>query len=204
MRSALVASLTLTTLLLSGCSTLKSLHNFNRTPAPATIDETPANPAMTKPANASASTGKLGIAISQTEPAELESITFFTKTPFAKEASDACVQEYLSAPENDDHIKYLGQDALTTSGSVSGEDRSLGILYGGHHIDFHLALLGQHNGTHYGFSQLRLAKQDKLNISNHDLRPILANSGDSKRVYQTLEGLFKQIDACVAENKAAE
>lgn len=193
MRTALVASLALTTLLLSGCSTLKSLPHFNRSDATPTASSAAAN-----------ATSKQGIAVSQTEPAELESITFFTKTLFSREAADTCVKETLSAPENDDHIKYLGRDALTTSGSISGEDRTLGILVGSHYIDFHLALLGQHNGTHYGFSQLRLAKQDKLNISNHDLRPILANSSDSKRVYQTLEKLFQQLDACVNDEQETE
>ncbi|MGO4998349.1 hypothetical protein [Oceanisphaera sp. W20_SRM_FM3] len=195
MRITFVASATLATLLLSGCSTLPTLPYFKNAQA-TTTNTTVAHSATTSAAN-----GQRGVAITQTRPEMLESITFFTNTLFSAKAADTCVQAYLSAPAEDNPIKYLGRDALTTSGSTSGEDRTLGILYGGHQIDFNLALLGQHNGTHYGFSQLRLAKQDKLKISNHDLRPILANSGDSKRVYQTLETLFKKLDACVVESK---
>ena len=195
MRTTLVASATLATLLLSGCSTLPTPPYFTNS------EDSSSNTSVANSATLSSANGQRGIAITQTQPPMLESITFFTNTLFSSKAADACVQEYLSPPAVDNNIKYLGGDALTTSGSISGEDRTLGFLYGSHQIDFKLALLGEFNGTHYGFSELRLAKQDKLNISNHDLRPILANSGDSKRVYQTLEALFRELDACVVENK---
>lgn len=179
MKPTLVASCILFTLVLSGCSTLNRLPYFNDNSAHATAT-------------------KAGIAISQTDPAELESISFFTDTPFTANTANACVQEQLIAAAEKTNIKYLGQDILTTHGAIEEENRTLGLVMGRHQIAFHLALLGQHNGTRYGFSQLRLANQDKLQLNSHDAQPILANSRDSKQVYKTLETLFQQLDACVA------
>lgn len=194
MKSAPVATFVLLALLLSGCSTLDTLPYFNRAENEANASS--ASPDSTK--------DTLGIAVSQTKPPTLESITFFTKTPFSKKMAKACVQEPLaeSNEDTDASTHYLGLDILTTSGAVSGESRRLGILIGRYQITFNLALLGQHNGTHYGFSQLRLAKQNKLNLSNHDLRPIQANSSDSKLVYQALDTLFRELDACAADDTA--
>ena len=177
MKFPVVASCMLFTLLLSGCSSLDALPYFKGSATPAT--------------------GRLGIAVSQTKPSELESISFFAKTPFASRTIDACVGEHITVPDADTNIKYLGRDTLTTSGSISAENRTLGLVMGQHQINFHLKMIGQHNGTRYGFSHLSLANQDKFNISSHDFQPILANSGDSKRVYQTLETLFQHLDACV-------
>ncbi|WP_319781547.1 hypothetical protein [Oceanisphaera sp. IT1-181] len=196
MKSALVATFLLLTLLLSGCTTLDTLPYFNRAE-----NETNANSAT-----ADSTKDTLGIAVSQTKPPTLESITFFTETLFSKKTAKSCVQEPLAASnENEDtdaSTHYLGLDVLTTSGAISGESRRLGISIGRYQITFKLALLGQHNGTHYGFSQLRLAKQNKLNLSNHDLRPILTNSSDSKLVYQALDTLFRKLDACTAGDPA--
>lgn len=196
MKSPLVASCMLFALLLSGCSTLDTLPYFNRS----------ANEANANSGSANATQDTLGIAVSQTKPPILESITFFTETLFSKKTTKTCVQEPLAAlDENEDtdvSTHYLGQDVLTTSGAVSGESRRLGISVGRYQITFNLALLGQHNGTHYGFSQLRLAKQNKLNLSSHDLRPILANSSDSKLVYQALYTLFRELDACATGDTA--
>lgn len=70
MKSPLVASCMLFALLLSGCSNLDKLPYFNRS-APAADSNSTATPA----------TDKLGIAVSQTQPEKLESISFFAKTP---------------------------------------------------------------------------------------------------------------------------
>ncbi|ART83605.1 hypothetical protein CBP31_14005 [Oceanisphaera profunda] len=194
MKSAPVATFVLLTLLLSGCTTLDTLPYFNRS----------ANEANASSASSDSTKDTLGIAVSQTKPPTLESITFFTETLFSKKTAKICVQEPLADlnEDTDASTHYLGLDVLTTSGAVSGESRRLGISVGRYQITFNLALLGQHNGTHYGFSQLRLAKQNKLNLSSHDLRPILANSSDSKLVYQALDTLFRELDACAADDTA--
>ena len=189
MKPTLVASCILFTLVLSGCSTLETLPYFKR-----------GSDADT----ATAANSRLGIAISQTDPAELESISFFAKTPFVSKIAESCVEAHLIVADAETNIKYLGLDTLTTYGAISGENRNFGLLFGQHQITFHLKLIGQHNGTRYGFSELRLANQDKLKLNNHDAQPILANSSDSKRVYQTLEKLFNELDACVAGDTATE
>lgn len=183
MKPPLVASGILFTLLLSGCSTLDRLPYFN--------GSTTATNSTTTP------TDKLGIAISQTQPEKLESISFFAKTPFASKTAEYCVAEHLTVADPETNIQYLGLDTLTTYGSISGENRTFGLLIGNYQIAFHLQLIGQHNGTRYGFSKLRLASQDKLNITNHDFQPIQANTRNSNRVYQTLATLYKQLDACM-------
>lgn len=193
MKSPLVASCMLFALLLSGCSTLDKLPYFNRS-APAADSNSTTTPA----------TDKLGIAVSQTQPEKLESISFFAKTPFASKIAEYCVEEHLIVADAESNIKYLGLDTLTTYGSISGENRTFGLLIGNHQIAFHLKLIGQHNGTRYGFSELRLANQDKFNITNHDFQPILANSGASKRVYQTLAALFHQLDACISDDQTTQ
>ena len=46
-----------------------------------------------------------------------------------------------------------------------------------------MALLGQHNGTHYGFSQLRLAKQNKLNLSKDERQESLEEIVEISKQY---------------------
>lgn len=186
MKSPLVASCMLFALLLSGCSTLNKLPYLNSS---ATTPDSNSSPTP--------ATDQLGIAISQTKPETLESISFFAKTPFASKVAKFCVEEHLIVADAETNIQYLGLDTLTTYGSISGENRTFGLLIGQHQIAFHLKLIGQHNGTRYGFSELRLASQDKLNITNHDFQPILANTRNSSRVYQTLAALYEQLDTCM-------
>lgn len=182
MNSTQVTSAMLLALLLSGCSTLDSLPYFS-------TSETSAKANLSQ-----------GIAITQTEPPELESIRFFTDTPFSKQAAQGCIAEYVLPAIEEEPIEYAGRDVITTRGTTVNQDRILGISHGQHVIDFHLAVLGQHNGTHYGFSQLQLAREDKLKISSHERQPILAQSSNSKRAYRSLASLFNQLDHCVKES----
>ncbi|ART79501.1 hypothetical protein [Oceanisphaera avium] len=181
MNSTRVTSAILLSLMLGGCSALDSLPYLGSSEAD--IRENAAQ----------------GIAITQTRPAELESIRFFTDTPFVSEALASCLEEYLGA--NQDHTKryYRGRDVIRTSGTISNSESTLGIKLASYSIDFDLAVLGQHNGSHYGFSQLRLARSDKLKLNSHAAQPILANSSSAKRAYLTLRQLFISLDKCVQE-----
>lgn len=138
-------------------------------------------------------------AITQTEPAHLISMTFFAKTPFNAALAKSCVQEQLPTLDNTDlGTHYLGRDVLTRSATLFYEARMLGILLSREHLSFQLMLLGQLDGTHYGFNQLGIIQPTKLNPNVPGSQPILANSKQAQRVTQALSVLFLQLDACMA------
>ena len=166
-------------LLLSGCTQLASL------------------PYPTKARPLSPNTP--GVAVSQTRPPRLESIAFFSNTPFKADRIEPCIKEYLPAPDDDTNaVVYFGRDVVNTPGMLRVNKRQLGLLPSEYQIAFKLAVLGQTKGTRYGFSQLRLARSDALDLNNHDFTSIAPATADAQQVYQSLKALYEQLDECMA------
>lgn len=166
-------------LLLSGCAQLASL------------------PYPTKARLLSPNTP--GVAVSQTRPPRLESIAFFSDTPFNVDRAEPCIKEYLPLPDDDvDTVVYFGRDVVNTLGMIRVNKRQLGLLPSEYQIAFKLSVLGQTKGTRYGFSQLKLARSDALDLNNHGFTSIAPASADAQQVYQSLKAFYQQLDACMA------
>ncbi|WP_417618349.1 hypothetical protein [Oceanisphaera sp.] len=178
--------LVLSALLLSGCTQLASLPYPTRTP--------------------SFSPGTPGVAISQTLSPRLESIAFFSDTPFSADHAEPCINALIPSPpddtdadSHDNAIVYFGRDVLNTPGLIRVNKRQLGLLPSEYRIAFQLAAFGQAQGTHYGFSRLRLARSDAFDLTNHDFQPMAPTAPDAQLVYLSLRALYQQLDACMAD-----
>lgn len=170
----------ITSLLLSACSNLTSLSYFNKD------DPITANTP--------------GIGISQSDPPQLASIAFASDTPFSSEHIKRCVDEQLTAIEEEGRlINYVGRDTLTATGVLTGEKRQLGVLPSQYQIRFHLAALSQGEGTRYGFSRITLAQEDRFNYNTHDFKPLSPTSNNLTAVYHRLKDLYQVLDDCMAD-----
>ena len=166
-------------LLLTGCTPLTSLPYFSRSD------------------NISARTP--GVAITQARPHQIASFSFFSDTHFTASHAEPCAHQLISTPEQEAGIvRYTGNDVLTTEGVLVVEKRELGLLPSRYQIRFQLAALGQSNGTSYGFSRIRVAREDALGLDNHDFTPIAPTGQTTRQVYRELQRLYQQLDACMA------
>lgn len=141
-----------------------------------------------------------GVSVSQTQPPRLESIAFFSDTRFSSDHAEPCINELIPVPDDDTNaVVYFGRDVLNTPGLIRVNTRQLGLLPSEYQIAFQLAAFGETRGTHYGFSQLKLARADTFNFINHDFKPIAPTSADAQQVYLSLKELYQQLDECMAE-----
>jgi hypothetical protein len=171
---------TLLALLLTGCTSMESLSSY-----------------LGQPERVSARTP--GVAVTQTHPPRLESLSFFSSRRFAASRAEPCARKLMQAPEQEpEPIGYVGEDVLNAKGIIEVNKRELGILPSRYRIRFQMAELSQKNGTTYGFSQIRVARQNALNLGNHDFITIPPAGRTTQQVYQELQRLYQQLDACVA------
>ncbi|GHA17321.1 hypothetical protein [Oceanisphaera arctica] len=170
----------LSALLLTGCTSMESLYSY--------LGQRERVSVLTP-----------GVAVTQTQPSRLESLSFFSTTRFSASQAEPCARELIQTPAQEpDHIRYVGTDVLNAQGTIEAEKRELGILPSHYRIRFQLAELGQLNGTTYGFSQIRVARKDALGLDNHDFTPIAPAGQTTQQVYQELQQLYQQLDACMA------
>lgn len=139
-----------------------------------------------------------GVAVSQSRPSRLESIAFFSDTPFKADRAEFCINKLIPLPDDTDAGVYFGRDILNTPGTITVNKRQLGLLPSEYEIAFHLSAFGQLKGTRYGFSQLKLARSDALDLNNHGFTSIAPASADAQQVYQSLKAFYQQLDACMA------
>ncbi|MFD1009075.1 hypothetical protein [Oceanisphaera ostreae] len=190
-----LSSLLLSTWLLSGCTQLSSrpysLGPYLFEPLPSKrIPLLPNTP---------------GVAISQTNPPQLDSITFFSDTAFSAARAKPCIDKLISLPDDETNaIIYVGRDMVNTPGRITVNTQQLGLLSRTYQIAFQLSTFGQINGVHYGFSQLGLTRAAAVDVASHNTNPISPTSPDAQLVYQSLEALYQQLDECMAEDNAAD
>ena len=170
----------LSALLLTGCTSMESLYAY--------IGQRERISAQTP-----------GVSVTRAQPSRLESLSFFSTTRFTASQAESCSRKLMQTQAQDPgHIRYLGTDVLNTQGVIEAEKRELGILPSHYRIRFQLAELGQLNGTTYGFSKIRVARKDALGLNNHDFIPIPPTGQTTQQVYQELQQLYQQLDACMA------
>lgn len=166
-------------LLLIGCTPMKSLPYFSR-PDPISA-RTP------------------GVAVTQAQPSRIASVSFFSGSQFTASHAEQCANELISTPEQETGIvQYSGNDVLSAEGLLVAEKRELGLLPSRYQIRFQLAIMGHINGTSYGFSRIRVAREDALGLDNHDFIPIAPTGQTTQQVYQELQQLSQRLDACIA------
>ena len=87
---------------------------------------------------------------------------------------------------------------LNAEGMVEHRPRLYGLLPVQDKIRFELTLLGKVKGTTYGFRRIESARRDPLGLNGHDYTSLPSSGQETSQLYQRLERLFRQMDACIA------
>lgn len=134
--------------------------------------------------------GKTGLRV-------IDTISFASPTRFARDPITTCVNGHLlprnGVQPNDDPrlIRFAGNDHIMATGSSPLAYRQYGIIPTTDTLSFNLSVAAQPGGISYRFRDIIRAQPDtERQISLYDR--------DNRQVYNSLQALFQQLDACVA------
>ncbi|GAA3532097.1 hypothetical protein GCM10022394_09270 [Zobellella aerophila] len=127
----------------------------------------------------------------------IDTISFSSVNAFAKEPLTACVNGHISPPataQPDSEprlISFAGNDRIMATGSSPFDYRRYGVIPARDILGFNLSVAARPSGTSYRFRDIVHIQQG----TEHQIR--LYDRGN-QLVYDSLQALFQQLDACVA------
>ncbi|WP_157953563.1 hypothetical protein [Zobellella maritima] len=130
----------------------------------------------------------------------IDTISFSSANTFAKEPITDCVNGHISPPATarpDTEprlIQFAGNDRIMATGSSPFTYRQYGVIPFRNILDFNLSVAARPGGTSYRF-------RDVIQIHQGTASPIRLYDKGNQQVYNSLQSLFRELDACTADRR---